>query len=192
MNQHSVIRTLLEKKSRELKDAMASIDDIVADVEAGAHAILDSMVNGGKVLVAGNGGSAAEAQHFTSELTGRFMQERRGLPAICLHGDTSAITSISNDYGYEHVFARQVEALGKPGDVLMVLSTSGTSQNLIQAVRKANELSMTTIGLLGSKTKELHQLTHISIAIPSDYQPAVQEMHLFVVHAMAEIIEAGL
>ncbi|RIK10041.1 MAG: phosphoheptose isomerase [Acidobacteria bacterium] len=183
---------LLRKNRAELEAALSQLEPIEDQIGAAAQAMLDAIKAGGKILVAGNGGSAAEAQHLTSELVGRFVDERRAIPALCLHGDSSAVTAISNDYGYERVFARQVEAHGQRGDVLVLLSTSGASANLIEAARTGTEMGLTTIGILGRTRRALHELVGISIEVPSDYQPAVQEMHLFLVHALTGIIEAGL
>lgn len=184
--------TVIRKNKAELEAALAQLEMIEGQIDSAAEAMLNAIKAGNKVLAAGNGGSAAEAQHLTSELVGRFVHERRAIPAICLHGDTSAVTAISNDYGYDRVFARQIEAHGQPGDILVLLSTSGASANLIEAARTASEMGLSTIGILGRTRRDLHELVDISIEVPSDYQPAVQEMHLFLVHALTGIIEAGL
>lgn len=183
---------VMRRSKVELESALSQLETIEGQVNSAAEAMLDAIKTGKKIIAAGNGGSAAEAQHLTSELVGRFVSERRAIPAICLHGDPSAVTAISNDYGYERVFARQIEAHGQPGDVLVLLSTSGASANLIEAARTGSALGLTTIGILGRRRRELHELVDISIEVPSEYQPAIQEMHLFLVHALTGIIEAGL
>lgn len=181
---------LLELKARELSAALDALETLAEPLGEAAFAMVEAIDRDGKILVAGNGGSAAEAQHFTGELVGRFMKERPGMPAISLHSDTSTLTAVGNDYGYERVFARQVEAFGDGGDVLMVLSTSGASQNLIEAVETAHHRDISTIGLLGKTRRQLHDSVDICLPVPSDYQPAVQEMHLFLVHALAGLIES--
>jgi len=158
-------------------------------------AIATSFRSGGKVLAAGNGGSAAEAQHLTSELLGRLdpARERAGLPAVALHADTSTLTALGNDYGYEHVFARQVQALGRAGDVLVVLSTSGGSKNLVEAVDVANEHGLVTVGLLGSgAVRPLHEKCSFVLAAPTDDPQTVQECHLVFVHALVAQVEDAL
>lgn len=183
---------MIRRSRAELEAALSQLEMIEDQVSSAADAMLDAIKAGKKIIAAGNGGSAAEAQHLTSELVGRFVGERKAIPAICLHGDASAVTAISNDYGYERVFARQIEAHGQPGDVLVLLSTSGASPNLIEAARTGSALGLTTIGILGRTRRTLHDLVDISVEVPSEYQPAVQEMHLFLVHALTGIIEAGL
>lgn len=183
---------MIRRNKAELEAALSQLEMIEGQIESAAEAMLNAIKAGNKILAAGNGGSAAEAQHLTSELVGRFVNERRAIPAICLHGDTSAVTAISNDYGYGQVFARQIEAHGQPGDVLVLLSTSGASANLIEAARTASALGLTTIGILGRTRRDLHELVDFAIEVPAEYQPAVQEMHLFLVHALTGIIEAGL
>lgn len=185
-------KALLKRNRGELEAALAQLDSMQAQVEAAANAIIKAIRGGRKILVAGNGGSAAEAQHFSSELVGRFMLEREGIPAMCLHGDTSAITAIGNDYGFDQIFARQVQAHARDGDVLVLLSTSGASSNLVIAADTAKRLEVVTIGLLGQTRRDLHDLVDISIEVPSSHQPTVQEMHLFLVHSIAELVEAGL
>lgn len=183
---------LIAGKRIALIAALDVADALAEPLAQAADQMTASIRGGGKLLVAGNGGSAAEAQHFTGELVGRFMQERSGIAAICLHADTSAVTAIGNDYGYERVFARQVEAIGNSGDTLLVLSTSGSSRNLIEAVETARRKEIATVGLLGNTRRDLHEMVDVSIPVTSDYQPAVQEMHLFLVHALAELIETEL
>lgn len=186
------VSAVIRKNRAELEAALSRLETIENQIKSAADAMLKAIKAGKKIIAAGNGGSAAEAQHLTSELVGRFVNERRAIPAICLHGDTSAVTAISNDYGYDQVFARQIEAHGQPGDVLILLSTSGASTNLIEAAQTGSALGLATIGLLGQARRPLHELVDIAIEIPSGYQPAVQEMHLFVVHALTGIVEAGL
>jgi D-sedoheptulose 7-phosphate isomerase len=162
-----------------------------APLRAVTDAIARSFRDGGKLMAAGNGGSAAEAQHLTAELIGRLdsARARAALPAIALHADTSALTAVANDDGYEHVFARQVEGLGRPGDVLVALSTSGASRNLVAAVDAASERGIVTVALVGRGPSPLHQRCSHVLAVPSDDCQAVQECHLVLVHALVEQVE---
>ncbi|WP_425491580.1 D-sedoheptulose-7-phosphate isomerase [Kineococcus aurantiacus] len=148
--------------------------------------------HGGRLLVAGNGGSAAEAQHLTAELVGRFVGERRPLSAIALHAETSAVTAIANDYGVEEVFARQVEAHGRPGDVLLLVSTSGRSPNLLRAAERARELGLTVWALTSSAHNPLRALADDTLGFPGPSTSAVQEGHLMAVHALCVAVEAHL
>ncbi|MBE7549557.1 MAG: glycosyltransferase [Anaerolineales bacterium] len=148
---------------------------------------------GGKVLICGNGGSAAEAQHLAGELVGRFKQPNRAaLPAVALTADSSVVTAWSNDIGFDDIFARQVEALGQPGDVLVALSTSGQSRNLVKAVEAARRCRMTCIALLGGDGGETWPLSDIAVVIPSSDAQRIQETHLFVLHLLCELVEVGL
>lgn len=183
--------TILSGRIASLRSALDRLEEVERPLEAAAQAVARTFRNGGKLLVAGNGGSAAEAQHMTGEFLGRLhpARERDPLPAVALTADTSALTAIGNDYGYEQLFARQVEALGRPGDVLLVLSTSGASPNLIGAVEVATKRDMVTVGLLGPGIRPLHDsCTHV-VAVPTDGLQAVQECHLLLVHALVERIE---
>ncbi len=153
---------------------------------------LEALKQGNKILIAGNGGSAADAQHFAGELVGRFLKERKGLGAVALSTDTSILTSIGNDYGYEEIFARQVEALGRPGDVLIGISTSGNSENIIRAVKKAQELGLTTICLTGMDGGKLKELCDYDITVPLEETPRIQEFHTMTVHMMCELVEEGM
>jgi D-sedoheptulose 7-phosphate isomerase len=183
--------TVLDERVGSLGRALDRLCEIEGPLEVAAAAIARSFRGGGKLLAAGNGGSAAEAQHLTAELLGRLdsARERQGLPAIALHADTSTLTAVGNDYGFERIFSRQVEALGRPNDVLVVLSTSGASANLVRAVEAAEGLGMVTIGLLGPGARPLHQrCTHV-LAVPSDDPQAIQECHLLLVHALVAVTE---
>ena len=148
-----------------------------------------ALKNGHKILICGNGGSAADAQHFAAEIVGRFTKERRAWPAIALTTDTSILSAIANDYGYETIFERQVEAHGKPEDVLIGLSTSGNSKNVIRAVNMAKELGINTLVLLGADGGALKNTADKSIIIPVKKTARIQEAHIFILHFWAEIIE---
>jgi len=157
-----------------------------------ADAMQQCFQHGGKVLLFGNGGSAADAQHIAAELVGRFASERVPLPAIALTTDTSALTAIANDYGFEQIFARQVQALGKPGDVAVAISTSGRSSNVLRAVEVARERDLSIIGFTGSTGGPLANLVDISIVVPSTSTPRIQECHITIGHILCEIVETLL
>ncbi|NLH39807.1 MAG: SIS domain-containing protein [Elusimicrobia bacterium] len=172
----------LHKKSlKELEDKK----DIVLKI---AEIIHKAIKNGNKILICGNGGSAADSQHFAAELVGRFTRERKAYPAIALTTDTSIITSISNDYSFEKIFERQIEALGKNGDILIGFSTSGKSKNIISAFKKAKENGITTIAILGS-SGELYNMADISFTVQGS-TARVQEIHSIVIHIICEIVES--
>ena len=160
-------------------------------VTRAAMQIVKSLRGGGKVLFCGNGGSAADAQHLAAEFTGRYLKERRALPALALHTNTSSVTAIGNDYGFDLVFARQLEALGKEGDVMVGISTSGNSRNVIRAMEVAKAKSIYTIALTGPGGK-MKDLADCSICIPSDETPRIQECHILTGHIICEIAEEML
>jgi D-sedoheptulose 7-phosphate isomerase len=156
-----------------------------------AMQIVKALRAGGKVLFCGNGGSAADAQHLAAEFTGRYLKERRALPALALHANTSSLTAIGNDYGFDLVFARQLEALGKDGDVLVGISTSGNSRNVIRAMEVAKAKSIYTIALTGAGGK-MKELADCAICIPSEDTPRIQECHILTGHIICEIAEEML
>jgi D-sedoheptulose 7-phosphate isomerase len=158
-------------------------------IEKCADIIFEALANGKKILICGNGGSAADAQHIAAEFVGRYETERRGLPAIALTTDTSALTALSNDYGFERIFSRQVEALAAAGDVLISFSTSGNSPNVISAVMKARETGCRTIGLTGIDGKKLASLCDACILVPSRRTARIQEAHITIGHIWCEIID---
>lgn len=157
-----------------------------------AGLLVKALAAGHKVLVCGNGGSAAESQHFAAELTGRFRRERRGLAAIALSVDTSALTAIGNDYGFETVFARQVEALGQSGDVLIAISTSGRSPNVVRAAQVARTGGLSVVAVTGAQAAALGELADVVIAVPDPVTAHVQEVHLTLLHVLCEEIERAL
>lgn len=157
-----------------------------------AGLMVDSIRRNGKVLACGNGGSAADAQHFACELVGRFREERRGLPALALSTDSSTLTSIANDYGYARVFARQVEALGAAGDVLLAISTSGSSANVVQAAHEAKQKGLFVVAMTGADGGELGLLADICLRASSSETPRIQEVHELIVHCLCEVVEAQL
>ncbi len=146
--------------------------------------------NGGKILICGNGGSAADSQHIAAEIVGRFKKERKGLPAIALTTDTSIITSVGNDYGYDYIFARQVEALCTPKDMLIGITTSGNSANVVRAIEAANEVGATTIGMTGGTGGKLNTLCQQNIVVPASVTARIQEAHIFIGHCLCEILES--
>jgi D-sedoheptulose 7-phosphate isomerase len=154
-----------------------------------ASTVAGSLRKGGKVLICGNGGSAADSQHMAAELVGRFKLERRALSALALTTDTSVLTSLSNDYSYDRVFERQIEAHGRPGDVLIGLSTSGASPNVLKALVKARELRLTTIGFLGRDGGVIKAACDLSLLIEDADTPRVQEMHILAAHIVCELVE---
>ena len=150
---------------------------------------IEALKSGNKILIAGNGGSAADAQHFAAELVGRFVTERKGLPAVALTTDSSIITSIGNDYSYDYIFSRQLEALACPGDIFIGISTSGNSENIVRAVKKAKEKDVYVIGLLGKDGGRLKDLCDQALIVPSDKTARIQELHEMCVHIMCTFID---
>ncbi|MDD3905097.1 MAG: D-sedoheptulose 7-phosphate isomerase [Candidatus Omnitrophica bacterium] len=164
----------------------------VENIEKTARLIISSLRMGGKALVFGNGGSAADSQHIVAELVGRFKKERRGLAAIALTTNTSTLTALANDYGYEAVFVRQIEALGKEGDVAVGLSTSGDSKNVVAALQKAKEMGLKTIGFTGATGGAMKQICDVIISVNSKDTPRIQESHILAGHIICELVEAEL
>ena len=162
------------------------------NIEKAVKAIIRSLRAGGKLLIFGNGGSAADSQHIAAEFVGRFKMERRALPAIALTVNTSAITAIANDYGYDVIFSRQIEALGSGKDIALGISTSGNAKNVISGVKMARSLGMTTISLTGGNGGGLKKLSDISIVAGSKDTPRIQESHILIAHIICELVEQGL
>ena len=161
-------------------------------VVAAAELLIETFREGGRALVFGNGGSASDAQHLASELAGRFDRERPALPALALTANTSDLTAIGNDYGFEQLFARLVQAHGRPGDVAIALSTSGRSANVNTAVVEARARGLRSIGLVGKGGGELVSLVDVAVVVPSDSTARIQECHITVVHALCELVDAAL
>lgn len=180
-------RSLLQ--SAENFTTLAEQAGLVADLAARMSAAIRA---GGKIMFCGNGGSAADAQHLAAELLGRYLVNRRALPAIALTTDSSALTAIANDFGFDEVFSRQVQGLGRPGDVLVAISTSGNSPNILQAVQAAREIGIVAIGLTGSAGGRMADLCDICLRVPSAHTPRIQEMHIAVGHMLCELVEADL
>jgi D-sedoheptulose 7-phosphate isomerase len=154
--------------------------------------VLDALKDGKKILICGNGGSAADAQHFAAELTGRYKTERRGLPAIALTTDTSAITAIGNDYGYERIFDRQTEALANEGDLLIGISTSGNSKNVLNAFKVAKSLGCLTLGMSGRDGGAMNEACDFNLVVKSDNTPRIQEMHILFIHTICQIVDNNI
>jgi len=178
--------------SISVKKKLLENKDLLERMEKAAQIITTAYKNGGKVLLAGNGGSAADAQHIAGELVSKFYFDRPGLSALALTVDTSILTAIGNDYGYERVFARQIEANGKDGDVFIGISTSGNSKNILEALRAAKQKNITTIGLTGENTCQMDVLCDITLKIPSQETPKIQESHIMIGHILCAIVEKNL
>ena len=172
-----------------LKTSQATFESIGHSVEVAAKLCLDCLKNGNKILLFGNGGSAADAQHIAAELVGRYKTERKGLAAIALTTDTSALTAISNDYGYDCVFDRQVEALANTGDVAIGISTGGSSANVASALKLAKDLDCKTIGFSGRGGGEMNELCDINIVVPAQDTARIQEMHIVIGHTICHLID---
>jgi D-sedoheptulose 7-phosphate isomerase len=157
-----------------------------------ARVLIAALQGGHKILVMGNGGSAADAQHFAAEMVGRYLLERKAIPVIALTTDTSILTSVGNDYGFDEIFARQVEALAGPGDVLIGISTSGHSRNVMRALEVGKAIGTRTIGLLGRDGGEVGPLVELALTVPGDATPRIQEAHLLIVHILCDLVEKEL
>lgn len=169
-----------------------TLSGLATDVSSAVDMIYGSLASGGQLLIAGNGGSAADAQHIAAELTGRFFRERRPLRALALHGNTSALTAIGNDYGYEHVFARELAAHARPGDVLLAISTSGNSANILRAIEKAREIGVQVIGMTGESGGRMRAACDLCLCVRSKSTPRIQEMHITIGHTICELLEERL
>jgi len=178
------IQASIETKQKILQD-----EALQEKIRSAALAMVSAIRNGHKVLSAGNGGSAADAQHFAGELVSKFFFDRTGLPAFSLATDTSVLTAIGNDYGYEHSFERQVQAVGQKGDVFLGISTSGNSKNIVAAVLEAKKKGIMTVALTGAKECQLDSLCDIVIKVPSTSTPTIQESHIMIEHMICAIVE---
>lgn len=164
-------------------------DEMTPKIISAAKIISIALFGGNKLLVFGNGGSAADSQHFAAELVGRFLVERRGLPAIALTTDTSILTAVGNDYGFDQIYSRQVQALACPGDVAFGISTSGNSENVFQALACAREVGCTTVGLLGRGGGRIAGMVDLALTVPSDDTPHIQEAHAAIIHLLCLLVE---
>jgi D-sedoheptulose 7-phosphate isomerase len=179
--------------AREIEECVALnlrlAQDRCAEIAEAAGLILMRLQLGGKLIAFGNGGSAADAQHLAAEFVGRYRAERKALAALALTTDTAALTAIGNDYGFEQTFARQLEAIGKPGDVVLAISTSGNSTNVLQALASAKKLRIPTIGLTGRTGGKMRDRVDLCLCVPSDATPRIQEAHLLIIHILSAIVE---
>lgn len=185
-----------EDINRQLQSHIATVntvgDTLAEPIAECVRLMVSALRNGHKVLTMGNGGSAADAQHLAAELVGRFLTERKALPAIALTTDTSILTAIGNDYGFDEVFKRQVEALAVPGDILIGISTSGNSTNVVRALEAGRERGATTIGLLGRDGGAIGTLVDLALTVPSSETPRIQEAQLFIIHLLCDLVEKEL
>lgn len=186
------MKEILERSLKNHKQALQLLENNLPAIEDIASSWLSALKNGGKIIFMGNGGSAADAQHLAAELIGRFKKNRKSLPAIAITTNTSSITAIANDFGFDEIFSRQIEALASAPDVVVGISTSGKSPNVIKAIKKANEMSIKTVGFLGKNGGELKSLVKLPFIISSEDTPRIQEMHILAGHIICEIVEENL
>lgn len=185
MNTLANIKKILED-SATLKKGLIPQAALIKKV---ADEIISSLKKGGKIIIFGNGGSAADSQHMAAELIGRFNKEKRPLPALALTTNTSILTAIGNDYGYEYSFSKQIEAFGKKGDIIFAISTSGNAKNVIEAVLMAKKTRLKTIGLSGKDGGRLSKIADLSVVVPSNNTARIQEAHITIIHIICELIE---
>jgi len=182
---------MLESCLKEHIETAKKMQELLSLIEDAGKLCTKTLKRGGRVLICGNGGSAADAQHIAAELSGRFKKERIALAGIALTTDSSALTAIANDYGFDEVFSRQVEALGRKGDTLIAISTSGNSKNVINAIKMAKKVGLNIITLTGRDGGEMANMGDINIIIPSDNTPRIQEMHTMAGHMICAIVDEG-
>lgn len=180
----------MSQESLEVKRSF--FEQFSGDVALAARLIIDAMRSGGKLLIFGNGGSAADAQHIAAELAFKMGRERQALPAIALTTDTSLLTAISNDRSFDYVFARQIQAIGRKEDIVLAISTSGNSPNVIEAVRQASLLGIKTIGLLGNAGGKIAEMVDLPLVVPHPDTPRIQEVHITISHIICQLIEDEL
>ncbi|MBE6382767.1 MAG: D-sedoheptulose 7-phosphate isomerase [Lentisphaerae bacterium] len=183
------MKCFIESQCDEISANFLELKGLSGAIADAAVLCSNALAAGGKVMFCGNGGSAADAQHLAAELTGRYEMDRPGMAGLALTTDTSALTAISNDYGYERVFARQVEALGRPGDVLVAISTSGNSPNVVAAAETARKLGVKTVALAGAGGGKLASVCDVVLAVPATRASHVQEMHIAVGHMICGLVE---
>ena len=188
---HDAIADIV-RESLLVKEAILGDHQLLETVASVGEKMVLALRDGKKLFFFGNGGSAADAQHLAAEFVGRFDRQRRALPAIALTTDTSVLTSISNDYSYESVFARQLEGLGSPGDIAVGISTSGNSPNVLSGIRSAKEVGLVAVGMTGLSGKELLELSDYCIRVPSDHTPRIQEAHILIGHILCEMVDESL
>ena len=186
------MKEIIEKHIAEHQAVLGELTHLIPQIEGVASTLVDALKNGKTIFWCGNGGSASDSQHLAGELVGRYKGDRRPLKSIALNADSAVMTCIVNDYGYEYIFSRQVEGLGEKEDVLIGITTSGNSQNVLNAFNVANDKGMKTVGLLGKGGGEAASLVHQSIIIPSNTTARIQEMHITIGHILCDLIEEGL
>lgn len=179
----------MQRIVEESANTVSSLDDILQELGQAASLVSERLRAGGCLIAFGNGGSAAQAQHLVAELVGRFEKDRGPIPALALTTDTSVLSSVGNDYGFEAIFARQVQALGKPGDVVLGISTSGDSPNVLRALDVAREKNIPTIGLTGRRGGRMRQRVDLCLCVSSDSTPRIQEAHLVICHLLCQLVE---
>lgn len=190
---HPMSQSVIERCIAEHEQTLEAVkQQLSAQIAQAAEMITTAVRSGHTVFLCGNGGSAADAQHIAAEFTGRFVKERKGLPAIALTTDTSALTAIGNDYGYDRVFARQLEALGKEGDLLIAISTSGNSPNVLAALQAAKEAGMKTVGLSGKTGGKMNTLCDHNLVVPTAITARIQEMHILIGHIFCELVDESV
>jgi D-sedoheptulose 7-phosphate isomerase len=189
---HGAILNALTSRRTMLNAALAHLTSWTLPLTEVAVQLVETLRTGHKVLVAGNGGSAAEAQHFAAELVGRFKRERMPYAVLSLNTDTSILTAVANDYGYQDVFARQVNAFGQPDDMLMAFSTSGESENLLRAAVAGRERMMTVVAITGRRPSRLERLADVTVRVPVSDTDLAQELHMMVTHILCDIVESEL
>ena len=175
--------------NEHIKASQKTMDALINDIEKAANICIDCLKKGNKILIFGNGGSAADAQHIAAEIIGRYKTERKGLPAIALTTDSSVLTAISNDFGYSSIFERQVEALANPGDILIGISTGGSSINVINALKLAKNIQCKTIGLSGKDGGDFNALCDVNLIAIAEDTPRIQEMHILIGHIICHLID---
>jgi len=180
---------IIQEFINHINTSQKAMETLPADIGIAAKKCIHSLKQNGKILLFGNGGSAADAQHIAAELVGRYKNERKGLSAIALTTDSSAMTSISNDYGYENIFKRQIQALATKGDVVIGISTGGTSKNVISALKLAKQLECEVIGLSGKGGGEMNEICSLNLVVPSNDTPRIQEIHILIGHILCHLIE---
>lgn len=190
MESINYIKNYIES-SIETKKVVLADEQLIANIHKVVEICIDALNSGKKILLAGNGGSAADAQHIAAELVSRFFYDRPGLPAVALTTDTSILTAIGNDYGYERVFARQIQSLGNAGDVFIGITTSGNSKNILAAINEAKDKGVNTVGLCGNAGAIL-DIADVCLSVPSNVTPFIQESHIMIGHIICALIEKNL
>jgi D-sedoheptulose 7-phosphate isomerase len=180
------------EESIKVKQSILSDSHLLAQIESIVLLITTAFQNGNSVYFAGNGGSAADAQHLAAEFSGRFYKDRKSLPSEALHCNTSYLTAVANDYSYDVIYSRLIEGIAKPGDVLVGISTSGNSSNIVKAFEKCKELNIKTVGLTGANGGKMKELSNILFNVPSNDTPRIQESHILIGHVICELVEKNI